>query len=197
MTPRFLPAAALLCGLCLAATAIAADQQQERAQRLLQEARQIVQSLDDRLKEELKKTLKREDTAQAVETCHLKAPDIVHDANRNGWTVRRTSLKVRNLEDAPDKWEYKVLEELDAKNEADAPDSELEHWEIVTVDGKKRFRYMKAIIAKQVCTRCHGTHIKSRVASQLDSLYPFDQARGFEAGDLRGAYSLSKALDAP
>ncbi len=180
--------------LLLAVTSLAAASEKDQEQALLQEARRIVSRLDQRLKEELQKVLKREGTAQAVETCHLKAPDIVHEANRNGWTVRRTSLKVRNLEDAPDKWEYKVLEELDRKNEADAPDSELEHWEVVTVDGQKRFRYMKAIIAKQVCTRCHGTNIHDDVASQLDSLYPFDQARGFEAGDLRGAYSLSKPL---
>ncbi len=183
--------------LCLLALLLTVTPMPGRAadeQQLLREAREIVARLDKRLKEELQKVLKEEGTVQAVETCHLKAPDIVKDAWRNGWEVRRTSLKVRNLEDAPDKWEYKVLEELDAKNEADAPDSELEHWEVVTVDGQKRFRYMKAIIAKQVCTRCHGKHVHKEVASQLDSLYPFDQARGFEAGDLRGAYSLSKPL---
>ena len=190
MMNRLLLATILVSGIGANAGVAFADQEPE----LLEQAREIVANLDARLQQKLKTTLKKEGTAQAVEICHLAAPDIVYEANRNGWVVRRTSLKVRNLEDAPDKWESKILEELEAKNEADAPESEMEHWEIVTVDGQKRFRYMKAIVAKQVCTRCHGTHIDKQVAKQLDSLYPFDQARGFEAGDLRGAYSLSKVV---
>ncbi len=168
--------------------------EQDDVRVLVAEAREIVNDLHARLKTKLQLALKKEGTVKALEACHLDVPDMVRAAGRNGWEVRRTSVKVRNLEDAPDKWEYKVLEELDAKNNADVPEEQLEHWEIVQKNGHKRFRYMKGIVALQVCTRCHGKHIKKEIISQLDSLYPFDQARGYEAGDLRGAYSLSLDL---
>ena len=153
-------------------------------------------SLHQRLIKHMKEVLRKEGTVQAVEICHIDAPDIVNEANRDGWTVRRTSLKVRNLEDAPDKWETKVLEEFARRDADEDSDDELEHWAVVEEKGRPVFRYMRSIHLSKTCTRCHGRHIDKQVARQLDSLYPFDQATGYEAGDLRGAYSLSHPLAA-
>ncbi|MDE0059891.1 MAG: DUF3365 domain-containing protein [Defluviicoccus sp.] len=41
-----------------------------------------------------------------------------------------------------------------------------------------------------MCTVCHGTNIAPEVAAALDALYPDDLARGFEVGDIRGAFSI-------
>ena len=49
---------------------------------------------------------------------------------------------------------------------------------------------MKAIGTQPVCTVCHGNGIAPEVAARLDALYPDDLARGFEAGDIRGAFSI-------
>ncbi len=173
--------------------AFAAAPGDERA--LVAQARQITHDLNAKLKQTLKEVLDKEGTVQAVETCHIKAPDIVADAGRNGWEVRRTSLKVRNLEDAPDKWESSVLEMFEARNEEGEPVSKLEKWTVTSKDGRKVFRYMKAIPVRKVCLRCHGDKIDRHVAKQLDSLYPFDQARGYTGGEIRGAFSLYKPLD--
>jgi cytochrome c553 len=66
--------------------------------------------------------------------------------------------------------------------------------EVIEEDGHKTFRMMKAIPTAEVCTQCHGSEIAEPVAAKLDELYPEDQARGFEVGDLRGAFTLKKAL---
>ncbi len=166
----------------------------EDTQKYTEQARKIVSELGLSLKQTLKQTLRKESTAQAVETCHIKAPDIVADAGKNGWDVRRTSLKVRNLEDAPDKWETAVLEDFARRKAEGKPIAGMEFAEIVTTSKGKRFRYMKAIGIRKICLKCHGTNLRSDVAKQLDSLYPFDQATGFQPGDLRGAYSLSKVI---
>ncbi len=159
------------------------------------EARALVKDYATRLKGELKHALKEEGVVQAIETCHLKAPDITTEASdKSGWNVRRTSLKVRNLEDAPDKWEAKVLDEFEKRKEAGESPKTLEYSEVVEKEGKRYFRYMKAIPTREVCLKCHGRKLDPKVAKQLDSLYPFDQARGFKVGDLRGAFSLSKPL---
>ncbi len=162
----------------------------------IQQARSLIKQYAGNLKHELKTAIKQEGLAKAVEVCHLKAPDIARDASKqSGWTVRRTSLKVRNLEDAPDKWEFSVLKQFEARKQAGEPVKTMEYSEKVTKNGQTWFRYMKAIPTQKICLQCHGEKIDSKVSRELDSLYPFDQATGFKVGDIRGAFSLSKKLN--
>jgi hypothetical protein len=55
---------------------------------------------------------------------------------------------------------------------------------------------MKAIPTAQLCLACHGENIDSITRTRLEKLYPDDQARGYKAGDIRGAFSISQALEA-
>ncbi|MCW8888513.1 MAG: DUF3365 domain-containing protein, partial [Gammaproteobacteria bacterium] len=67
--------------------------------------------------------------------------------------------------------------------------------EVVMEDGKQYFRMMKAIpTAQKPCLMCHAGTIKPPVEAKLKSLYPDDKARGYKAGDIRGAFTLKKAL---
>ncbi len=158
-------------------------------------ARALVKQLGGALKKELKAALKAKGPAGAIETCHLKAPDIAKAVgDQSGWHVARTSLKVRNLQDAPDKWEQQVLRMFEERKAAGEPLDKMEYSDVVVQDGKRLFRYMKAIPTGKVCLQCHGSDLKTRVSMQLDSLYPFDQATGFKVGDIRGAFSLSREL---
>ena len=162
-----------------------------------QTAHRLVRELAKTLKHKLTDALDEQGKIQAVETCHLNAPDIVKRlSERSDWSIRRTSLKVRNLEDAPDKWELGVLKDFERRKAAGEPVDNLEHQAVVQVQGKPVFRYMRAIPVKNLCLNCHGEHLDSKVRAQLDSLYPFDQAIGFHLGDIRGAYSLSRPLEA-
>jgi hypothetical protein len=45
-----------------------------------------------------------------------------------------------------------------------------------------------------LCLTCHGENIASEVDAKLKELYPYDQARGFREGDLRGAFTIAKPL---
>jgi len=162
----------------------------------IQQARSLIEQYGGDLKHELKTAIKQEGIAKAVEACHLKAPDIATDRSKqSGWIVRRTSLKVRNLEDAPDKWEYSVLKQFEARKEAGESVKTMDYSENVTKNGQTWFRYMKAIPTQKICLKCHGEKIDKKVSRELDSLYPFDQATGFKVGDIRGAFSLSKKLN--
>ena len=59
-------------------------------------------------------------------------------------------------------------------------------------DGKRVFRYMKAIPTGALCLNCHGTTLAPEVAAKLHELYPADAATGFNAGDLRGAFTITE-----
>jgi hypothetical protein len=113
-----------------------------------------------------------------------------------GLKVGRTALKVRNPANAPDAFETRVLEDFVAKIAAGGDPAKLEHAETVTENGQKLFRYMKAIPTAAVpCLTCHGSDLAPDLKAEIDKLYPSDQATGFKAGDLRGAFTVTEELE--
>ena len=131
----------------------------------------------------------------AIEACNIAAPEIAKEASAaRGWSVGRTSLKLRNPANAPDAWELAVLQDFEVRKAAGEDPGTLDHAETVVADGQRTFRYMKAIPTQPVCIACHGTSIAPEVTARLDVLYPDDRARGFSVGDIRGAFSITQPV---
>ncbi|MCK7509930.1 MAG: DUF3365 domain-containing protein [Desulfobacterales bacterium] len=107
----------------------------------------------------------------------------------------RTSLKTRNPGNEPDAWEAKVLKEFEARKAKGEDPAQIEYAEIVTANGQKQFRYMKAIAIgpNQPCLKCHGATLDLAVSTRLKDLYPADKATGYKEGELRGAFTLSQS----
>lgn len=165
-------------------------------EQLAAEARGHVKPFMMALKGELKKAMKAGGPVNAIAVCNEKAPEIASRLSKeSGWELRRTSLKVRNPDNAPDAWERGVLEDFEKQKAAGADVKKLEHYAVVEQDGKRIFRYMKAIPTGGICLECHGPQLKPEVAAKLDELYPQDQARGFNPGDIRGAFTFRKVID--
>lgn len=177
----------------LAAGAVRAEQ---AANPNVEEAKGLVKEFATTLQGELQAALKAGGPAEAIGVCEDRAPAIAADlAARAGWEVGRTSLKVRNQAlNQPDAWETGVLDAFEQRKAAGEPLDTLAYGEVVEAEGGQRFRFMKAIPTAEVCLACHGSDITAEVAATLDAQYPGDQARGFSLGDIRGAFSLSKAL---
>ncbi|WP_085442614.1 Tll0287-like domain-containing protein [Magnetofaba australis] len=176
--------------LLLASPAFAA----EDTEALAAEARGAVKAFFGNLKGTLVKGLKSGGPAVGVQVCSAAAKGIARNASRQyGGEVGRTSLKVRNPENAPDAWEHLVLQSFDARLAKGEDPKKMEHYEILN-DGKT-FRYMKAIpTAEKPCLMCHGEKISPEVQKILAEKYPDDKAVGYKAGQIRGAFTLQKAL---
>jgi hypothetical protein len=180
--------------LCSLSFAVGADVDQYKA-----EAKKITGAFFEELKGELGKGMKAGGPVAAIGVCNTRAPELAKEHSQSsGWDVGRTSLKLRNPSNAPDAWETKVLmqfEEQRAKGEG--PDA-LVYAEIVDEDGERHFRFMKGIVMppleKMPCLKCHGEELDSKTAAALDQLYPQDEARGYKAGQVRGAFTLKKKL---
>lgn len=160
------------------------------------QAREIVKSFAQTLKGRLTTAMSESGPVHAVDVCNVEAPRIAreHEAG-NDWTVARTSTKVRNPDNAPDEWERQVLESFAERAAAGEDLAAMEHIETVEGDGRKELRYMKAIPMGEMCVACHGADLEPELAARIDALYPEDQARGFEPGELRGAFTLARPLD--
>jgi hypothetical protein len=163
---------------------------------LEQEAASIAGKLGQRLRDELQSAMSAGGPQKAIAVCHEKAlPLTAEIAAQSGWDVGRTALRLRNPANAPDAWELAVLEDFQRRHAAGADATALAAATIVNDGNTRQFRYMKAITTAPACTLCHGAAIPPELAEAIRARYPSDQATGFTAGDLRGAFSLTKNLD--
>jgi len=88
-----------------------------------------------------------------------------------------------------------TLEEFVRKIDAGADPATLEHAETITQGDERAFRYMKAIpTAAEPCLTCHGSSLEPALKVEILRLYPDDQATGFKAGELRGAFTVTQKL---
>lgn len=160
-------------------------------------ARSAAKELGTNLKAELVAALEAGGPSTALGVCRTVAPSIAENASKaHGLKVGRTALKVRNPDNAPDAFEQRVLKEFVEKIAAGSNPDALEHAEIVSEGGVKEFRYMKAIpTAAKPCLACHGANVAPELKAQILDLYPEDQATGFKAGELRGAFTVRKVLE--
>jgi len=174
--------------------AVSADMKEHKA-----EAKKITGAFFAELKGELVKGMKAGGPVAAINVCNSLAPAIAQKhAEQSGWDVGRTSLKLRNPNNAPDAWESEVLKQFEERRaKGEGPDT-LAYAEVVEAGGEKHFRFMKGIVMppmeKMPCLKCHGENLDPNVTSRLDELYPQDKARGYKAGQVRGAFTLKKKL---
>lgn len=187
MNPGHLPAAAgfiaMLC--CCGADA-------QEPEDLAAEARSIISAFSAELQAELQAAIAAGGLEAAIEVCKTRAPAIAAAAAHNGWTVGRTSLKVRNPDNRPDEFERRVLLDFAQKLAEGRSIESLGYYKTNAVGELSEFRYMKAIETKELCLGCHGASIPDSVRRRLDELYPQDEARGYAAGQLRGAFTLTR-----
>lgn len=166
------------------------------ADTLAAQARGIVKAFAGDLKQTLVSAIKADGPVHAIGVCNTAAPDIAANKSQaSGWRVGRTSAKLRNTANAPDEWEARVLQIFARKKAEGADLKKLQYYEITEQNGKKQFRYMKAIGVGKPCLTCHGTGINEPVKKAIRASYPEDAATGFNLGDLRGAFTLTKPLN--
>jgi len=179
-----------------AALAAEPPAEQSRVGPDIKASRAAAQKFGAALLAELQHAMQGGGPVNGIAVCHDKAAQIATEVSKTeGMTIRRTSLKPRNAANAPDAWELSVLKEFEVRKAQGEPANKLEFSAVVEgADGQKTFRYMKAIPTAAVCLACHGEHISPDVEAKLKDLYPTDTARGYQEGDLRGAFTISRPL---
>lgn len=178
--------------LIIAAPALSASETTAGAN---DEAKALIQQYASSLQAELVSAMKEGGPINAIAVCQEKAPAIETSLSESSdWRIGRTSLKTRNASNKPDAWEKQALEQFESLKAAGQPVKGMSYAEVVETDGQKTYRYMMAIPTQEVCLVCHGSDIDPDLAATIDAAYPEDQARGYSAGDIRGAFTLTKPL---
>ncbi|MDY0011786.1 MAG: DUF3365 domain-containing protein [Rhodocyclaceae bacterium] len=136
--------------------------------------------------------------AGAIPVCKEQAPELIKAKRQEtGWDIRRVSLKTRNAErGTPDLWEVRQLADFNIRAANGEKIDTMEKIEIVTIDGKQVFRYMKALPVGDVCLKSHGPAegLEAGLKAKLTESYPHDQATGYAKGQIRGALTVKRPL---
>nr|WP_296748987.1 DUF3365 domain-containing protein [Thioalkalivibrio sp.] len=177
------------------ALAVAAPAQGDELDERVAASQAAVQEFASTLQGALMSAMQEGGPLKAIEVCQQRAPEIASDiSSETGWSVGRTSLKLRNPDNAPDEWERAVLKDFDAQHAAGVPAAELSRHEVVQDGDDTVFRFMRAIPTGGACLTCHGSELGGDIKHALERLYPEDQATGYSAGDVRGAFTIIQRM---
>jgi len=158
-------------------------------------SRTVSKQLGTQLKSRLTNAIQTAGPEGAISVCNSEAISIATVVSKNhDLEVGRTSLKIRNVKNQADSWETAQLHKFAMQTDTNVKLNTLETHEIVSENGKKIFRYMKAIPMQEPCLLCHGSSIAPTIEEKIKTLYPQDQANGYELGEIRGAFSVKITL---
>lgn len=159
---------------------------QDIPQEVIDTGEKVSQELMKTLSSKLQHEIKTKGLIQAADFCNTNALTLTEEVNLHqvqGVSIRRISLKERNPANTPTEDEKKVLESMQKMLKAKKlPSYLVEH------EGKSYKYYKPLVIKQEACLKCHGDISKN---PELDTFmkehYPFDKAKGYKMGDLRGA----------
>lgn len=103
-------------------------------------------------------------------------------AKVNGWKIVQMAEKFRNPAHALDTEAREVFDIMKQD------ESFMGRWIKTGKSGEEGIRYFRRITVESSCLACHGE--KDDRPEFVKKGYPDDRAYGFEAGDLRGVYSV-------
>ncbi|MDH3601876.1 MAG: DUF3365 domain-containing protein [Candidatus Tectomicrobia bacterium] len=152
---------------------------------ILAKAVQAIENLDA-LRSGLAGTLERggtpADKTTFKQVCKPVGMQAKQMAKANGWNVIQMAAKYRNPKhqlDADGRQAHTLLE---------ANPTLMGVWMRTQMDDQAGTRYFRRITVESTCLACHGP--KDKRPAFVKQGYPDDRAYDFQAGDLRGIYSL-------
>jgi len=159
-------------------------------------AKGVIKQFASALQAELKAAMQAGGPVAAIGVCHTQAMPITASvAAEHDMQLSRVSLKNRNPANVPNEWQTAVLENFDRQKATGKDITRLTWSETVDLDGSQEFRFMKAIPTGELCLKCHGSKLAPEVGQILAELYPGDRATGYNDGDIRGAFVVTRKLD--
>lgn len=160
----------------------------------LARGQQIAAATFQVLSGQLQQAMKSGGVQEAVSVCQLAANPIVDSLSKvHQAEIRRTALRVRNPNNTATEAERGILQVYQSELEKKAtPQPQL------IALGNGQMAFYAPIMAADLCLKCHGTvgeTIQEEDYAHIQELYPDDQAIGFQAGDLRGIWSIRLARE--
>jgi cytochrome c553 len=163
---------------------------QTEKEKFMRDGKNITLVTFSTLSARLGKAIKEQGIQGAITYCNVAALPLTDSLSRlNHVEIKRTSLQLRNQENAPSEPEKNMLMAFDAQDKAG---TELKP--VVQAISNDKAAFFAPIRMMDVCQKCHGTigeTMDKADYAHIQSLYPEDTATGFKTGDLRGMWSIT------
>lgn len=131
----------------------------------------------------------------AVEELHLKSLKLPKptDGKPRVVAMKRTSLRIRNPDNAPDAADMAALQRIAETLGGDEPPPKVLFQKVETSDAQVEWRVYRPIAVTEHCLLCHGKGdaLQPSVQSAVARHYPEDKAVNYSAYDWRGVIRVS------
>ena len=161
----------------------------------IQRAEGAMRTLGQALQQRLMTTMREHGPVAAMKLCATHAQDLTAGvAQEASVAVGRSSLRLRNPDNAPSEWVGAWLREQGEGPAAGVVGSS----RIATAaDGSRVARVLQPLAVKPPCLTCHGVaaNLAPEITAALAESYPADRATGYVVGALRGAIWAEAKVD--
>jgi hypothetical protein len=173
------------------------DSADPAAAKIAQLGHKTIDQIGGRLIDEVKHELATKETSLAVSIMHLKGMELPKPvAGQPTITaIKRTSLMLRDPNNAPDGADMAALDKIHKQLMADESPDKILVQRIEQTGKPVEWRVYRPIAASQACLACHGDPKTFRpgVKEALDHQYPEDKAVDYSAQEWRGVIRVSIA----
>ena len=141
--------------------------------------------------------MQQKGVVSALNVCSDTAQVLTNEFGlQQGLFVKRVSIKNRNKNNYPDKYELNALNIFQNMMQNKKLTDNTELIEIVNEGEFTYLRFLKPILIQPECLNCHGSSntMNDNVRKVLAGRYPNDKAIDYTIGDLRGAVSIKKLV---
>ena len=157
--------------------------------KILEQGKMISSSSFKSLSSKLKSALEEGGVKNAISYCSLNAQTLTDSLSGvHKVSIKRSSDKYRNIKNKPSAEELSVIQTYQKnKNE------ELILEPFVDKIEEGYYAFYAPILVNEICLNCHGIigkSLKEEDYALINELYPEDLANGYQAGDLRGIWSI-------
>lgn len=164
----------------------------EQVEQYTEQGKTIAQASFKALSTQLKTAIKTGGVAQAVGFCNAVALPLTDSlSNQYGAVIKRTSLKLRNPQNAPDSMELTMLkiylQMSRMRNPVMVP-------KILEKNEKEIQFFAPIMIKSETCLKCHGIigqTMKAEDYAIIKKHYPNDEAIDYRMDKFRGMWSIS------
>ncbi|RLA65791.1 MAG: DUF3365 domain-containing protein [Epsilonproteobacteria bacterium] len=145
------------------------------------QAQDLLKPFKVELKGGLQGHMKKGGPVDALHACNILSPELLKKHNLKGYTIGRTSHKLRNPLNTPEKWLLPLLDEY-------VPSTMKNPMAGKVIVRDDFMAYVEPIYIQGICLTCHGTNVPDIVMDEIKILYPQDKALDFKLGEFRGFF---------
>ncbi len=164
----------------------------EEVEKYTNQGKEIAQASFKKLSGQLKTAIKAGGVQNAIGFCNVAALPVTDSLSTEyNAIIKRTSLKLRNLQNSPDSLEAKMLDMYQIMSRMRNPIMVPKI--LVKSESEIQF-YAPIMIANETCLKCHGIIGETMNADDYNIIklyYSNDKAIDYKLGQFRGMWSIT------